>query len=74
MNRVLAYIKLWIPQLLWVTGLCWFVLTLTFMLLYVLLSLALRDFATVQSVAGAMSTDKQIEEETHGMEARAEGH
>jgi TRAP-type C4-dicarboxylate transport system permease small subunit len=60
----------WIPQLLWLTGLCWFVLTLAFLLVYVLLSLALRDFSTIQSVAGAMSTDKQIDEETHGMDAR----
>ena len=60
----------WIPQLLWLTGLCWFVLTLAFLLVYVLLSLALRDFRTIQNVAGAMSTDKQIDEETHGMDAR----
>jgi TRAP-type C4-dicarboxylate transport system permease small subunit len=65
-------VHLWIPQLLWVAGLCWFVLTLAFLLVYVLLSLVLRDLATVQSVAGAMSTQKQIDEETHGMAATRE--
>ena len=59
----------WIPQLLWFSGLCWFVLTLAFLLVYVLLSLALRDAATVQRVAGAMSAEKKIDEETHGMDA-----
>jgi len=62
----------WIPQILWFGGLCWFVLTLAFLLVYVLLSLALRDVTTVQDLAGAMSTDKKIDEETHGMDARRE--
>jgi TRAP-type C4-dicarboxylate transport system permease small subunit len=66
-------VHLWIPQLLWLAGLCWFVLTLGFLLVYVLLSLALRDVATVQSVAGAMNTEKQIDEETHGMSAGTGG-
>jgi TRAP-type C4-dicarboxylate transport system permease small subunit len=61
-------VPLWMPQLLWVAGLCWFVLTLAFLLLYVLLSLLLRDVATVQSIAGAMSIEKSIDEETHGMD------
>ncbi len=61
-----------IPQLLWLSGLCWFVLTLAFLLVYVLLSLALRDVTTVQNVAGAMSTDKKVDEETHGMDVRRE--
>jgi len=59
----------WIPQLLWVSGLCWFVITLAFLLIYVLVSLALGDVATVQKVAGAMSAESQIDEETHGMDA-----
>lgn len=62
----------WVPQLLWFSGLCWFVLTLAFLLIYVLLSLALRDFSTIQNLAGAMSAEKQIDEETHGMDARRE--
>lgn len=59
----------WIPQLLWLSGLCWFVITLSFLLVYVLVSLALGDVTTVQSVAGAMSAKKKIDEETHGMDA-----
>lgn len=61
---------LWIPQLLWLAGLCWFVFTLVFMILYVVSSLLLRDFITVQKIAGAMSAEENIEEETHGIEAR----
>jgi TRAP-type C4-dicarboxylate transport system permease small subunit len=61
-------VPLWIPQLLWVAGLCWFVFTLAFLLLYVLLSLLLRDVAAVQGIAGAMSIEKSIDEETHGMD------
>ena len=52
---------LWIPQLLWVAGLCWFVLTLAFLLIYVLLSLLLRDFTTVRNVAGAMNLERGTE-------------
>ncbi len=59
----------WIPQLLWLGGLCWFVITLAFLLVYVLVSLLLGDVTTVQNVAGAMSAEKQIDEETHGMDA-----
>jgi len=58
---------LWIPQLLWLSGLCLFVFTLSFLLLYVLVSLALGDVATAQKVAGAMSAEENIDEETHGM-------
>lgn len=59
----------WIPQLLWLGGLCWFVITLAFLLVYVLVSLLLRDVATVQNVAGALSAEKKIDEETQGMDA-----
>lgn len=62
----------WIPQLLWLSGLGWFVLTLAFLLLYVLLSLVRGDIATVQNVAGAMSTQKKVNEETQGMDPMRE--
>ncbi|KPK56097.1 MAG: hypothetical protein AMS22_02255 [Thiotrichales bacterium SG8_50] len=58
----------WIPQLLWVGGLCWFVITLAFMLVYVLVSLVRGDVTTVQNVAGALSAEKKIDEETQGMD------
>lgn len=64
---------LWIPQLLWVTGLCWYVLTLGFLIVYVLLSLGLRDIQTVQRIAGAMNVEETLDEETHGMETRRRG-
>jgi len=59
----------WIPQLLWLSGLCWFDITLAFLLVYVLVSLLLGDTTTVQNVAGAISADKKIDEETQGMDA-----
>ena len=59
----------WIPQLLWLSGLCWFVITLAFLLVYVLVSLLLGDLTTVQNVAGALSAEKKIDEETQGMDA-----
>lgn len=59
----------WIPQLLWVSGLAWFVITLAFLLLYVLVSLGRGDLGTIQNVAGALSAEKKIDEETHGMDA-----
>lgn len=60
---------LWVPQLLWVSGLCWFVLTLCFLIVYVLVSLGLRDVTTVRRIAGAMSAEETLDEETHGMDA-----
>ena len=59
---------LWIPQLLWVLGLSLFVLTLVFMLLYTLLSLFKLDIARVQQLAGALSVEDEIAQETHGMD------
>ena len=64
---------LWIPQLAWVAGLCWFVLTLSFLLIYVLVSLLLRDVVTVQKIAGAMSAEELLDEETHGMDTTRQG-
>ena len=64
---------LWVPQLMWVAGLCWFVLTLSFLLVYVLVSLFLRDVVTVQKIAGAMSAEELLDEETHGMDTRRRG-
>ncbi len=60
---------LWIPQLLWVAGLIMFVFTLLFVILYVVWSLLRRDLATVRKVAGTLSVEEEIEEETLGMEA-----
>ncbi len=59
---------LWIPQFLWFLGLALFVVTLSFMLLYTLVSLLRGDVARVQRVAGAMSTQEEIVQETHGLD------
>lgn len=58
---------LWIPQLFWLSGLCLFVFTLSFVLLYVLVSLVLGDLETEQKVGGAATTMESIEEETRAL-------
>ncbi len=61
---------LWIPQLLWFLGLFLFVITLSFVLLYTLVGLIRRDPALVQRIAGAMSAEEEIVQETHGLDVR----
>lgn len=61
-------IPLWIPQLAWVAGLVMFIITATFMLIYVLVALLQGDIQTVQSVAGTLSIEEEIGEETRGMD------
>ena len=58
---------LWIPQLLWVVGLVLFIFTLVFVLIYTVTSLARWDLATVRKIAGVLSVEEEIEEETLGM-------
>jgi len=59
---------LWIPQLAWLLGLVLFVVTLSFVLLYTLVGLIRRDHALVQRIAGAMSAQEEIVQETHGLD------
>jgi len=59
---------LWIPQLLWFLGLALFVVTLSFVLLYTLVALIRRDTGLVQRIAGAMSAQEEIVQETHGLD------
>lgn len=59
---------LWIPQLLWFLGLLLFVITLSFMLLYTLIALIRGDNNLVQRIAGAMSAQEEIDQETHGLD------
>ncbi len=61
-------VPLWIPQLMWFLGLALFVITLSFVLLYTLVALIRRDTALVQRVAGAMSAQEEIVQETHGLD------
>lgn len=61
---------LWIPQLMWFLGLVLFVLCLCFILLYTLIGLFRRDTALVQRIAGAMSAEEELIQETHGLDVK----
>jgi len=56
---------LWIPQIFWVSGLCFFVLCLAFMVVWSVFSILRGDFATVNRVAGVPTIDEEIDRETH---------
>lgn len=60
---------LWIPQLAWLLGLLLFVFAISFVLLYALAAFVMRDLACVQRIAGALSVQEEIAEETHGIGA-----
>lgn len=59
---------LWIPQLFWIMGLIMFLITLGFLIIYSGFALITGQIDTVQKVAGTMSVQEEIEEETHGIE------
>ena len=61
---------LWIPQLLWFTGLVLFCLTLIFMLAYTITAFAKQDIRLVQQLAGAMSAQEEVVHETQSLEKR----
>jgi len=61
---------LWIPQLMWFLGLLLFVITLSFMLLYTFVALIRGNAALVQKLAGAMSAEEEIVQETHGLDVK----
>lgn len=56
---------LWIPQVFWLSGLCFFVLSLTFLSIYTLTALTRGDWATIDRIAGVRSMEQEISEETH---------
>ena len=56
---------LWIPQIFWVAGLCFFLLCLTFLFVYGATALLRGDWRTVNSIAGVKSVSEEISEETH---------
>ena len=58
---------LWIPQLIWLTGLIFFNITLIFLIVYTILSLAVSGPGAVQKLAGTMSVQEEVEEETQGI-------
>ncbi len=63
---------LWIPQLFWITGLIMFLVTLGFLIIYSSYALITGQLDTVQKVAGTLSVQEEIEEETHGIEELAQ--
>ncbi len=56
---------LWIPQAFWISGLCFFVLSLTFLSVYGFVALVRGDWATISRIAGVKSVEQEISEETH---------
>ncbi|MGI9522413.1 MAG: TRAP transporter small permease subunit [Hyphomicrobiaceae bacterium] len=59
---------LWIPQAFWFAGLVLFNITLFVVLLYALVSLLIGDPGRVQAIAGTLSVQEEIQEETRGMD------
>ncbi len=59
---------LWIPQMFWVAGLILFAVTLAFVLLHATVALLARNWQLVAQVAGIMTIEEEIEEETAGVE------
>jgi len=56
---------LWIPQIFWISGLGFFLLCLIFLTIYGFISLARRDWKTINKIAGVKSVEEEISEETH---------
>lgn len=56
---------LWIPQVFWVSGLGFFLLTLIFIAIYGFVAMFRRDWATVNRIAGVRTVEEEITEETH---------
>ena len=56
---------LWIPQIFWVSGLCFFLLTLVFLAIYCFVALFRADWTTINQIAGVKSVEEEISEETH---------
>jgi len=61
-------VPLWIPQAFWLFGLVFFIVTIVFLLLYSITALLRGDLKTVQSIAGTLSVEEEISEETKGMD------
>lgn len=59
---------LWIPQLFWISGLIMFVATLGFLIIYSGLALITGQLDTVKKIAGTLSVQEEIDEETAGID------
>lgn len=58
---------LWLPQGVWVTGLTFFAIVTVFLCLYAALCLFTGRTGEVQKLAGTMSVDEEVQEETRGV-------
>ncbi|MGI9489120.1 MAG: TRAP transporter small permease subunit [Geminicoccaceae bacterium] len=58
---------LWIPQIVWMTGLLFFNITLIFLIVYTVLSFFIGGAATVQKLAGTRSVQEEVVDETKGI-------
>ncbi len=56
---------LWIPQIFWLSGLAFFLLSLAFLTLYGLVALVRRDWPTIGRIAGVKSVQEEISDEVH---------
>lgn len=59
---------LWIPQIVWLGGLIFFNVTLIFLIVYTVLSFIVEGPRAVQKLAGTMSVQEEMAEETRGIQ------
>ncbi len=59
---------LWIPQIVWLTGLLFFNATLIILIVYTVLSFVVKGPAAVQKLAGTRSIREEMEDETKGIQ------
>lgn len=58
---------LWIPQLVWLMGLLFFNLTLVVLIVHTITAFLVEGAGAVQRLAGTMSVEEEMEEETRGI-------
>ncbi len=56
---------LWIPQIFWLSGLAFFLISLAFLTVYALVLMTRGDWAGIGKIAGVKSVEEEIVEETH---------
>lgn len=62
---------MWIPQLVWLGGLIFFIVTLTFLIVYTVTSFIVEGAESVQKLAGTRSVQEEVQDETHGIKELA---
>lgn len=56
---------LWIPQIFWLSGLCFFLLSLVFLAVYGFAALVKGDWRTIGRIAGVRSVEEELTAEIH---------